>query len=493
IQLLKARCLTGLNQIEESIALFETVITANQNTAISAEASYYLAELYFITLQDYEKAIEYYNNVKKEYNRSEFVEDSVSRSSVASQILQYNNPDYTIPVEDLVNQQFKLAEFYIEVLDNPDSALAVYNNIILQEHLLKDRLDSLRYVLANFSEPDYPVYIEDIQPDSLTIFIDSLDTVADTVKTLSREDITNQISRLENSIIQYKNDFIPMAHFIKIWLYVNSYQDTTSAYQEFTVLKSESPQSRYTFASDRLLQGEQAELITYTQKKNREEYENAISWLERDPIIALSKLDSIITQSQHEYFNKALYTAGYISYFLLADTTRARDYLDNLLANRPEQEMVQAVNKFYNDGDFIALSRVELLSDEKTVPEIPDTTKDQKPEEKVLPVPETKEELAEPEKELLLEADEPVEILKREKMIIPDFFKRDFEVIDIELAVDKEGKLNALSIINPAAADSTLLRRILQNNIQKWQFKPAQKDGEPVDAKLLLPLDLSNE
>ncbi|MCF7792627.1 MAG: tetratricopeptide repeat protein [Candidatus Cloacimonetes bacterium] len=143
IQLQKARSLSGVERNDDAIALFETIVADNKRTELSAEALFFLGELYFNNLHNYEKAIENYNEVKKEYNQSEYVEQAVTKSAVASQIIQFNNPDSNIAVEDLVLQQFKLAEFYIEVLDMPDSALYVYDYIISQKNDLIARLDSM--------------------------------------------------------------------------------------------------------------------------------------------------------------------------------------------------------------------------------------------------------------------------------------------------------------------------------------------------------------
>ncbi|MCD4797003.1 MAG: tetratricopeptide repeat protein, partial [Candidatus Cloacimonetes bacterium] len=151
IQLLKARILTGLEETDKAIPIFETVINDNKRTMLSAEASFYLAELYFNQLKDYTKAIEYYNNVKKENSNSDFVTRSVKKSAIASQIIQYYNPDATITTETLVLQQLKLAEYYIESLNMPDSAIIVYDKIVGQKKDLIAKLDSLNLQMSNMN------------------------------------------------------------------------------------------------------------------------------------------------------------------------------------------------------------------------------------------------------------------------------------------------------------------------------------------------------
>ncbi|NQV17303.1 MAG: tetratricopeptide repeat protein [Armatimonadetes bacterium] len=145
IQLLKARCLVKLGRIEEASELFDIIKEDNKRTQISAEAYFYLGEMHFNVTRDYEKAIEHYNFVKSEFSRSEFVELALSRSSIASQIIQYYHPDSNISAEELIEQQYKLAEYYLEILELPDSALIVYDNIINQDEALELQIDSLNY------------------------------------------------------------------------------------------------------------------------------------------------------------------------------------------------------------------------------------------------------------------------------------------------------------------------------------------------------------
>ena len=161
IRLVQARGLAELDNIEDSIALLEAIIEDNKQTSISASAYFFLGEIHFHKLKEYSEAIEFYNKVKSEDRNSEYLEDSIFQSAIASQIIQYYNPNTTISAEDLINQQFKLAEFYIEYLEMPDSALIVYNNIIQQEDRFKTSIDTLQ-----------------IQLDSLIIIIDSLEIAA---------------------------------------------------------------------------------------------------------------------------------------------------------------------------------------------------------------------------------------------------------------------------------------------------------------------------
>ncbi|MCK4956537.1 MAG: tetratricopeptide repeat protein, partial [Candidatus Cloacimonetes bacterium] len=143
IELLLARAKAGNEQVDEAIGLCENIIQNNKGSFLAAETSYYLAEFYFNYKKNYEKAIEYYNNVKKERKKSPFVKEALGKSVVAAQIIQYYQPDSEISQDELVLQQFNLAEHYVNTLEMPDSAIVVYNNIILDKQKFELQLDSL--------------------------------------------------------------------------------------------------------------------------------------------------------------------------------------------------------------------------------------------------------------------------------------------------------------------------------------------------------------
>lgn len=152
IQMIVARSEIGLGRYEDATIMLENIMDDNKKSALSAEAAFHLGEMYLNNLRDYEKAIEYYNKVKTEYSRSEYIENALSKSAVASQILQYNDPNTEIDANELVNEQLKLAEYYIEVLSLPDSALVVYDNIIGSEDKLNIKLDSLNFEIAKLKK-----------------------------------------------------------------------------------------------------------------------------------------------------------------------------------------------------------------------------------------------------------------------------------------------------------------------------------------------------
>ncbi len=363
VRLIEARALANLEQAEDAIAIFNAIIEDNPNTELSAEASFFLAELYFNQKKDYEKAIEYYNKVKEEKNNSFFVQQALTKSSVASQIIQYYNPEENTSIEDLVKENFQLAEYYIDILEQPDSAIFVYNSIIERGDELIPMIDSLQTKL-----------------DSIHLKIDSLDIVdsvnvamqdssaveksseeLQTLKTADN-DLKNSIANFKSNLEKYENEFIPFARFAKLWIYHELKNDEKKASQILDILKVDSPQNKYTFASEQLLKGEPVEIISEDELQVRDQYDQAVKKIDSDLDQAIKIFQEISGDTLHTlYSDKAKFALGYLFAFTLEDTIQSKPYFDDLLQSSENSEIKQKIASFYKDGNFLHIERLPKI------------------------------------------------------------------------------------------------------------------------------------
>ncbi|MDY6915831.1 MAG: tetratricopeptide repeat protein [Candidatus Cloacimonadota bacterium] len=400
IELVKARSLANLHQTEEAEQLFLRIIEENKRSEVAAQAYFYLGEIYFDILHDYETAINYYNKVESQNRNSEFVEKAVSKSSVASQIIQYYQPDSSLDIETLVEQQFKLAEFYLQNLEQPDSALVVYDDIINHNRSVQIEIDSLQTKQDSLKN-----FIEDLKKDivtesaEVTVLLDSseLKNIEDSLSTLpdslfyittedtlafapdsiaiSKTDSLNiknvksdslqiQLEELEQKIERKKQELdiyneicIPQASFLKIWIFDKIKQDSTKADSILTFLQTNYPKNKYTKLSQKLLKNENLEL---EENPELQEYERAIQYLEDEPQKTVELLEPIAQDSTHSHHHQALFSLGYIHYFELGDSTAARPYWEQILATE-NNIWQQHVSNYYDGEKFIRLQRLPLL------------------------------------------------------------------------------------------------------------------------------------
>ena len=80
IRIIKARGLAELGNTDEAIAILQAVTQNNKRSKLAAEAFFYLGEIHFNILSDYQEAIVNYSKVKTEYNKSELIEQALIKS-----------------------------------------------------------------------------------------------------------------------------------------------------------------------------------------------------------------------------------------------------------------------------------------------------------------------------------------------------------------------------------------------------------------------------
>jgi protein TonB len=74
-------------------------------------------------------------------------------------------------------------------------------------------------------------------------------------------------------------------------------------------------------------------------------------------------------------------------------------------------------------------------------------------------------------------------------VVAPDAIPRQYqnEVIRVSLTIDAQGRVHHADLLD--GRDPGLVKRLLPA-IAQWQFKPATKNGQPVAARVVLPLQL---
>ena len=480
IRLVLARAKAEQGEVEESIKLCEDIIKSSTKTLLSAETCFYLAEIYFDTYKNYEKAIEYYNQVSKEKRTSPFVEEALSKSVVAAQIIQYYQPNSDISQEDLVDQQFMLAEHYINTLEMPDSALVVYDNIILDQGKLEMQLDSLKLTelelheslqdsLAHLMEimASDSLMIPTIPTDSLKMSSDSLSTIVDTLqKQVARVDSVQYLAvksnreKLEITIEKYRTEIIPYTRFLKLWTYKNVTVDTLKAEAEYEQLMQLPEDNEYAYAATRLWENEPIEFTTLKLRNEKTEYESAITFLEDDPEQSVELLQTVLSDTTHSYYEKAVFGAAYIHYAILSDSIAAKPYVE-IIMNDKDSEYKSEVAKFYKDGKFQIYERLPYLIELENKPE-------------------------------KIEEDSESDEDNREARVVGDgkikwpIIRDELEnnVIIIELDISSEGKVTDKRVIQSLIEDKPNYDMIAMAQIDTWDFKPAMKEGKAVESTL---------
>ena len=395
ITVLQGKILLASGQIDEGIEILNELIEGNQRGKISAETNYILGDYYLTNTDSLRLAIEHFNNVKKADTNSEFVESSVAKSSVASQIQLFRTDNSNLEPKQLVNEQFKLAEYYLDIMHFPDSAMVVYDNIIANKDkflIIKDslniKLDSLITSMNNLSNQTTSMNYEidslrtlvlntNTLTDSLTA--DSLKTQdpngemmlilesqLDTLNTqldLLRQDslaVNTRLDNIDEVLLLFDSEYIPFASFVKAYLYIETYKDTASAYQILDFLQENYPESKYTYTIENYLNKGILKLTTRQKEISLQKYEEASQFLETDPDTTIVMLEAVLDTLETEELIKAKMSLGYL-YYAQEDTLSAREYFHDLLTNYTlTEEQTSWVTTFFSNNKINKLESLEF-------------------------------------------------------------------------------------------------------------------------------------
>ncbi|MCD4828566.1 MAG: TonB family protein [Candidatus Cloacimonetes bacterium] len=457
IQVLIARNHAGQENLDDAVDMLEKVLADAPRTYISAEAAYWLAELHFTVALDYEQAIENYNRVKREKGDSPFVENAVSRSAVASQILQFQNKDRDISAQDLVDEHFKLAEYFLDVLAMPDSALAVY-------HRVQQQGDRVRAQAA--------------QLDSLLQHSIALPDSVDSLAQVRVDSLRTALAQVRKTSMMFDTMFSPFAQFCELWVHVTEFQDTVSARQILEDMQAASPENRYTVGAEDFLAGREVQFVTVHEQRGMSAYADAIAGLPDDPDAALHQLRAVLTDYNDVMGARTLYALGWVNLYEVGDSTAAALWFDSLLAVAPESEYATQVQRYYIEGQFERLDGLPMLQEGEESPDA-DSLRSTVLPTRSGPEPITPRDAKFDEFPMVFEEYYPPNPTNR-----PIFGQVE---LDVEILID--GSIGAVEIARSYDSSPGGLDQLGLEGVRRWRFGPAMLDGKPVACWIVVPIN----
>ncbi|MCL1827259.1 MAG: tetratricopeptide repeat protein, partial [Candidatus Cloacimonetes bacterium] len=373
LKILHARILSEMGNIKDAVTTLEKVIADNPRTNMAAEAAFYMGEIQFHKLLDYEAAIESYATVSRESARSDYTSKASAKSAVASQILQYYNDRNTMSSYQLITQQYRLAEYYLYELSLPDSALYIYENIPFQVEIISARIDSLQAQIDHYYLNRFE--IESPAKENLDISSDSLyveDDVPLEETVFDVDAIFAEVAALELDLENYYRELIPQSYLMCMVVNRQFLGNEPQVQFYYEKLLEEYRGSKFAEAAREFLIGEKVTFLTDVEKHQLNEYEEAMTYfLEGEDVYQekifyiISVLEPLVDSSISDLATQSLYTLGYIYYFDLCDTLYSKSYFDTLLVRSPDSEYAAHTRRFYKNGYYINLERSPFLIEEE--------------------------------------------------------------------------------------------------------------------------------
>ena len=198
IRVLIGRSLLELENESEAIELLQDIIKFNSRTLSSAEAYFRLAEYYY-QKQDIQSALDNYNKVKSESANSPFVEEATQKYNALNLIKQQS----AAKVEDNSRQYFDnkldIAEKYFRIMNQADSAFAVFDRITQIPLYLQGIIDSLVVVRDSMqlevdslsAEVDLSELIDNLTSNNTNTSLD-VETKIDTMRLASPDEVDDK-------------------------------------------------------------------------------------------------------------------------------------------------------------------------------------------------------------------------------------------------------------------------------------------------------------
>lgn len=395
ITVLRGKILLASGEEEEGIEVLNDLIKGNQKGQFSAETNYILGDYYLTHTDSLRLAIKHFNDVKKADTNSEFVESSVAKSSVASQIQLFKDDNSQLEPKQLINEQFKLAEYYLDIMQLPDSALVVYDNIIANEgkfiivkdslttkmdslsrsltaltnesNLLSIEIDSLRNIVLNTNTLDDSLTVDSLKTqdpdgDRMLVLETQLDTLNTQIDLIRRDSLTinTRLVKIDEVLGLFDTEYIPFANFVKAYLYLDVYKKPASARDVLTLLQDNYPDSKYTYTIENYLNNGKLKLTTRAKEISIQKYAEATMLILEDPDSTIILLETVLDTLETEELIKAKMALGYLNY-TLDDTLSARNYFGDLLENHElSPEQTSWVSTFFSNNKINKLEAIEF-------------------------------------------------------------------------------------------------------------------------------------
>ena len=327
IRMYIALCEAHLGNTEKAFKLFETIIENNKGNKIVSEINYYWADIYFSVLQDYELAVEKFKAVTIKQLSERLVDQANNKLKIAQELISYQTIQSSSQIKEIVEFQFQLAEYYNFDLNQPDSALAMYNEILERLPLLKLELDSLNKVMMLY----YP------EQDSIDTANDTL-YISDSLEVgIVAQNIDSVAAVIDSMIVVVDSTAVTQVENDSILIVI---PDTTLAdsVRGITVIDTSFTDSVFvdtTMADSTLMEPEKILVPTKQQL-----------------LVKIENLNNTIREFEREIIAKALFMKLWTYQKKLQDADQASEIYLLLETDYPKSKYTIAAKKLINNEPY---------------------------------------------------------------------------------------------------------------------------------------------
>ena len=405
-RVLYARVLLAQGKTELGLKELEEVTKTYPRTEQAAAAYYFWGSHLYYHEGNIDGATPHLNKVRTEYSNSPYAAEGQKFATALSQIKPPANLNSRQNLQAYLDYQYLKAEYYISPLALPDSALATYQAVIDEYHILKAECDSLNArigtifsqvdslnALPELLSPDSTAVpavdsiamnpIED-QPDSLNIellpditeAVDSLSVLDTTIaepdsnatppsqiaKTPSQlreealleiDELQTRVDGLNDIISRFEREILPFCHFSMYGIYQNMSGREETANEVLTLMQRDFARNMYTRAAIAVKNGTTPRLVDPDLEAAEEAYDAALGYYPVHPDSLVSVMLDFRESRYPELQLRANYRLGWYYSFEAPDTTLAKDYLQTVLDQTDSGDYGVVVRRFYDGAKYL--------------------------------------------------------------------------------------------------------------------------------------------
>jgi TolA-binding protein len=190
--------------------------------------------------------------------------------------------------------------------------------------------------------------------------------IPETTKTATQNPNLTKLNQLQAELTQVDNllkdnieilskfetEYIPYTKFVKATLIYKTDPESDILTQIYSDMETQFPENKYTLAMKLMLEGKLVRLIDTALEAEEAELDFALSNIATEPDTSLFLLGRLAESTYPNIKDRAIFRLGWHYTFEEQDTTKAKEYLDEILKGDKTTDIAKLVLRFYSGKRF---------------------------------------------------------------------------------------------------------------------------------------------
>lgn len=389
-KVLNSRILLAKGNVKAGLEGLEEVTKSYPRTEQAAAAYYYWGKYFYFQEGDIDKATPHLNRVRTEFNKSPFAEKGAKIATALSQMKKPALLDSRSNLQGFLDHYYLKAEYFINPLAMPDSALVAYQRVIDEYGILLAEQDSLNHSLQTIDAqidslsalPELALFDAqtDIQKPEIAEETDAEDEAKedtseeeehdsaeveeDATESISaleqrrqaeaqKEQVQQRIANYEQSLKRFRDEILPFCYFSKYSIYHKLDKDGEDAERLLATMQESFPRNIYTRAAIAIKNAKVPQLIDPDLEAAEEAFDHALGYYPDAPDSLIQSMERFTESPYPKLKLRAFYRLGWYYSFEAPDTTRAKEYLQEVLSTSDSGDYGLTVRRFYDGAKYL--------------------------------------------------------------------------------------------------------------------------------------------